>query len=138
MIQGSCYCGACEFELQRQPRIVAHCHCSICQRIHGAAYGTFAQLPFKYFAWSASSETPRRFASTPWLNRYFCGTCGSPLMHCPSGAAPKWAAVSLACVHQGLEVAPLAHCFVADKPSWGHLPDDGRPRFDTLPEDHDG
>ncbi|MGE5337814.1 MAG: GFA family protein, partial [Gemmatimonadota bacterium] len=38
---GSCLCGAVGFEFELPPKWVAHCHCTQCQRAHGAAFVTW-------------------------------------------------------------------------------------------------
>jgi hypothetical protein len=44
-VRGSCFCGANQFEIT-QPAVESHhCHCSICTRLHGAAFVTFSIFP---------------------------------------------------------------------------------------------
>lgn len=45
VISGACLCGAVRFEVNRPLDRVAHCHCTICQRAHGAAFVTWAAVP---------------------------------------------------------------------------------------------
>ena len=40
--RGHCLCGAVRFAAQLPSRWVAHCHCSRCQRAHGAGFVTWA------------------------------------------------------------------------------------------------
>ena len=42
MITGRCQCAAVAWRLDGEITFISHCHCSICRRIHGAAFGTFA------------------------------------------------------------------------------------------------
>ena len=44
-VKGSCLCGAVQFEVTLPTLGCCHCHCSICRRFLGAAYGTFFQVP---------------------------------------------------------------------------------------------
>src|SRR5512142_435587 len=44
-LRGKCLCGAVQYEVEGEPEWVAHCHCSLCRRHHGAAYGTYAGYP---------------------------------------------------------------------------------------------
>lgn len=73
---GKCLCGAvtinvsgaCETE-------VGACHCRMCQRWSGGLFLNFDASPS-----AVSYDGPvRRFASSPFSERAFCGTCGSPL-----------------------------------------------------------
>ena len=40
-IPGSCFCGAIEYEITLPTLFAGHCHCSMCRRIHAAAYVTW-------------------------------------------------------------------------------------------------
>jgi hypothetical protein len=42
---GACLCGAVQFELQLPATWVAHCHCTMCRRAHGAAFVTWVSVP---------------------------------------------------------------------------------------------
>lgn len=45
VVEGACLCGAVRFEVGGPLDRVAHCHCTICQRAHGAAFVTWAAVP---------------------------------------------------------------------------------------------
>ena len=38
---GSCFCGAVQYTFALPSLFAGHCHCSMCRRIHGAAYVTW-------------------------------------------------------------------------------------------------
>lgn len=38
MNKGSCLCGAVTFSVNKFKPLTGHCHCSMCQKFHGAAY----------------------------------------------------------------------------------------------------
>jgi hypothetical protein len=38
---GGCLCGAVRYSIALPPQWVAHCHCSMCRRAHGAAFVTW-------------------------------------------------------------------------------------------------
>ncbi|MGH8286041.1 MAG: GFA family protein, partial [Steroidobacteraceae bacterium] len=40
MIRGSCLCGGVRFEIDGPVGRASHCHCSMCRKAHGAAFGT--------------------------------------------------------------------------------------------------
>ncbi len=42
LYRGSCLCGVVRFEVDEFLPQVAHCHCSMCRKFHGAAYATIA------------------------------------------------------------------------------------------------
>ena len=44
MLTGRCLCGACAYEIEGEPVVVAHCHCLDCQRLSGAGHSTGAMF----------------------------------------------------------------------------------------------
>ena len=50
MTRGACLCGVVQYELS-QPTQMAHCHCSMCRKHHGAPFATFAVAPSATFRW---------------------------------------------------------------------------------------
>lgn len=45
MQKGSCLCGGIVYELLSPLRAACHCHCTMCQKQHGAAFATYASVP---------------------------------------------------------------------------------------------
>ncbi len=45
MYLGSCLCGEVKYRLLSDSKKVTHCHCTMCQKQHGAAFATYASLP---------------------------------------------------------------------------------------------
>ncbi len=86
LARGSCLCGAVTFGMELPTKWVAHCHCSRCQRAHGAAFVTWVGVE----AGQARIDDPR--ASLRWYvteqgaERGFCGACGSPMFF----RSPRW------------------------------------------------
>jgi len=57
----------------------AHCHCSICRRIHGAGFVTWFEVPSAQLRITAGESDLVRFQSSEHGTRSFCGSCGSSL-----------------------------------------------------------
>lgn len=57
----------------------AHCHCSICRRIHGAGFVTWFAVPRAQLRITAGESDLVRFQSSDHGTRSFCGSCGSTL-----------------------------------------------------------
>ena len=55
-VKGACLCGAVQFEVTLPTLGCCHCHCSICRRFCGAAYGTFFQVRRTHFRLLAGEE----------------------------------------------------------------------------------
>ena len=76
---GSCFCGRVRFEASMPSLFCAHCHCSICRRIHGAGFVTWFAVPRAQLRITAGESDLVRFQSSDHGTRSFCGSCGSTL-----------------------------------------------------------
>lgn len=117
MIRGSCLCGAVRFELRGPLGRASHCHCSMCRKAHGAAFGTYARIARSDFALLAGEESIRSYRSSPKATRTFCASCGSTL---------QWLAddrldaidVALGTLDDDPGIRPALHIFVGSKAPW--------------------
>ncbi|CAD7971543.1 unnamed protein product [Amoebophrya sp. A120] len=48
---GSCLCGKCQFEAYVFPSEIQHCYCSMCRRMSGCAFQTWAPVQYSMFKW---------------------------------------------------------------------------------------
>ena len=81
-LNGQCLCGAVRVTARAaaRPRLRA-CHCDMCRR-HTS--GMFVSIETE--ADSITIEGPaRRYQSSEWAERGFCGTCGSTLWYGTTG-----------------------------------------------------
>ena len=76
---GSCFCGRVRFEASMPSIFCAHCHCSMCRRIHGAGFVTWFSVPRTQLRITAGESDLVRFQSSDHGTRSFCGCCGSSL-----------------------------------------------------------
>ena len=44
MNRGSCLCGSVRYEVRGLLEPASHCHCSMCRKAHGAAFGSYARV----------------------------------------------------------------------------------------------
>lgn len=77
-LHGACLCGELRFEYEPPSLWCAHCHCSLCQRAHGAPVVTWVGVAVPRFSLTADS-TLRWYASSADSERGFCTACGSTL-----------------------------------------------------------
>jgi hypothetical protein len=128
-ITGGCLCEAVRYEVRGDLLRAGSCHCSMCRKAHGAAFGTYAEVPEGGFRWTRGEDLVRVYASSPEGGRAFCSRCGSTL-----GAVEKdelrW--LTLGTVDGDPGIRPQAHIFVASKAPWDEINDD-LPRFDEYP-----
>ena len=48
---GSCLCGAVQYSVDKIEKQMAHCHCTMCRKFHGAAFATFGEARTENFHW---------------------------------------------------------------------------------------
>ena len=81
-ITGRCLCGEVKYEIESAPAMTGVCHCKNCQRQAGSAFSTLAGVPksgFRFTAGQPKLYSDGDTASGNTVERYFCGTCGSPI-----------------------------------------------------------
>ena len=78
--KGGCLCGAVRYVLKREPRGIAICHCTHCQRQSGS--------PFSFNLVIAEADYEQSGKTMIYMDqgdsghpvyRHFCGSCGSPI-----------------------------------------------------------
>ncbi len=116
-IPGACLCGAVRFEVDGPLERVAHCHCSICRRAHGAAFVTWAALPEARVRVTAGEDRLERYRSSEIGTRSFCRTCGSSLF-CTLTTHPGVVDVAIGCLDPAHGAVPRAHLFWDDRAGW--------------------
>ncbi len=130
MSKGQCLCGSVSWEFSGQPESSYHCHCQMCRKTHGAAYGTYYFVAEENFHWTGERNTIVDYHSSPVLTRSFCRDCGSVVpnaddngrfMFVPAGSHDDGPAIS-------------AHIFVDSKAPWLDITDDLPKHDDHAPE----
>lgn len=130
MPTGSCLCGAVRYRVDGAIGWTSHCHCSMCRKAHGTAFGTYGRVPQEAFHFESGEEDVVRYVSSPGTTRTFCGRCGSTLQFLQ---AEGFVELALGTLDDGAGVEPKAHIHVASKAAWYAIHDDLR-RFDGEPE----
>ena len=130
MITGRCQCAAVAWRLDGEVTFISHCHCSICRRIHGAAFGTFAHGDAAVFHWVRGEDSIAHYESSPGIFRAFCRTCGSqvPVIERDQVCIPAGG------IDGDPGVRPSRHIFVGSKAPW-HEITDTLPQHDEFPPD---
>lgn len=114
-LQGSCLCGAVRFHAPAPSLWCAHCHCTMCQRAHGAAFVTWVGLPADRAVIEGGALA--WYASSPGAERGFCSRCGSSLFF-RSTRWPGELHVTRANFTGPVDRAPSAHVFHATHVDW--------------------
>ena len=116
---GSCLCGAVRYEVRSQIKAVSHCHCSMCRKAHGAAFGAYGSVPMDDFVVTHGAEVLHSRDSSPGVTRTFCSACGSPLTwHSAHGNAAPWISFSLGTLDTSFTPLKQRNVHLASKASW--------------------
>ena len=120
MIKGSCACGGIKFEIDEVLALTT-CHCSICRKLSGSAFGTYAHVSKRKFRFVSGEDLITHYESTPGSMRGFCKVCGSSA----PGQAPYLPTVSIAAglLDDDPGVRLMLHVFVSSKAPWWEITD---------------
>lgn len=121
---GSCLCGMVKFEIDGFLPQVAHCHCTMCRKFHGAAYATIAGVSRSEFRWIEGEDALKGYTAENGTTRTFCSRCGSSLTFSSPRAPQDIVEISLGAMDEDVPVEPNAHIFVASGANWAVLGDD--------------
>lgn len=123
VINGSCLCGALSFECDLPSLWAGHCHCSQCQRYHGAAFVTWVGIAADGFSLTGEPEALTWFKSSEKGERGFCNRCGSSVLF-RSSHWPGEVHVSMANLQGELDREPAGHIYKETQVPWVTLGDD--------------
>jgi hypothetical protein len=122
-VNGACLCGAVKFEADLPSLWCAHCHCTQCQRFHGAPVVTWVGFKADGFRITVGESSLRWFNSSAPARRGFCGDCGSSFLF-QSEKCPGEMHVSLTNIQDPIDRQPEGHVYFGDHVSWIELADD--------------
>ena len=121
-VSGACLCGAVRFEVALPTLFCAHCHCTMCQRNHGAGYVTWFAVPRRELAVVDGEDRLVRHRSSEHGTRSFCGECGSSLF-CENTEHPDRMDIVLASVTGPIDRDPQLHVYYSDRAPWVEVND---------------
>jgi hypothetical protein len=131
---GGCACGAVRYRLASKPYDAGWCHCRTCQLNSGSPAMAFASVAYADF--EIVRGEVKRFESSSFGWRIFCGACGTPLaMHVRH--QPETMDFSIATLDAPERLPPEFHIFYASRIPWAGAADD-LPRHDRFRPDTRG
>ena len=122
-ITGGCLCGEVSYRaVVGDSKTVAHCYCSMCRRLSGGTFVTYAEFPAKDFAYTKGQ--PQHFKSSDFAVRGFCGSCGCQFTFQYFGERKEitesiW--ITVGSMDRPDEIEPTDHIFTAEKLPWLYL-----------------
>ena len=124
---GRCLCGDLRFEAALPSKWMAHCHCTLCQRAHGAGVVTWVGFEADRVELRDPENRLQWYESTPGAQRGFCNRCGSTLFF-RSERWPGELHIVRANFDTALDREPQLHVFYDSHAPWLPTAADGLPR----------
>ena len=121
-VRGACLCGAVRFQVTLPTKYCVHCHCTLCQRNHGAGFVTWFTVPRGRFELLHGGDQLTRYRSSDHGSRSFCAACGSSLF-CELAEHPDDIDVVLANMTGPIDRQPQMHIFFSDRAPWVEVHD---------------
>lgn len=126
-VKGRCLCESIRYAIEMPTVYVAHCHCTLCQRAHGAAYVTWCSVLREQFSLQQGLDQLGFYASSEHTQRVFCKQCGSSLMG-TSTEYEERIEIAVAHLEGPLDKDPEFHVFFGSHGEWASY-DDSLPRL---------
>ncbi len=131
---GGCACGTVRYTLLSDPFDAGWCHCRTCQLNSGAPAMMFASVRARDLVFTEGKDQVRRFKSSNFGHRLFCGACGTPIAM-QVDHQPETIDFSATTLDDPAAVEPGFHIFWASRVPWfepkDDLPRHARSRPDT-------
>lgn len=117
--KGSCLCGSIRYEVSGFSSKAANCHCTMCRKFHGSAYGTL--VPVQGLTWLCGKKHLKDYVCSKGTIRSFCIECGSSIgfrvKHSPLDAIE----LAISTFDEEIPVVVDAQIYVAYKANWVKL-----------------
>lgn len=123
MYQGSCLCGAIQYEIDGELSGAAFCHCSRCRKANGSAFAASATIAQSAFKLKQGVDALKAYSTPTGVHRLFCSGCGAPI-YSQRDSNPGWLRLRLGTLDTPLPQGPQQHIFVGSKASWYEIHDD--------------
>ena len=123
VITGDCLCGTVAFEFDLPTLFAGHCHCTMCQRAHGAGIVTWVGVREDGFRVTSGQEEVVDYRSSEHTTRSFCGRCGSS-MFCNNVHHENIIDITVANLHGDLDRPVKSHFYYDCRAGWLTVNDD--------------
>ena len=119
VFKGSCLCGSVRFSVEGFSEKAANCHCSMCRKFHGAAFGTLVGV--KGLIWLSGKDRLKEFVASNGTTRTFCSNCGSSLGFRVQGEPLENIELSISTFDVDIPVKIDAQIYTNYKANWCEL-----------------
>jgi len=118
MLNGSCLCGSIKFKIMEIPKMVANCHCRMCQKQHGAPYATYMMLKKMNFIYISGSDYLKAYNSSSTIIRKFCSNCGSNIEWSGHPDYKEWVSIPITLLDSTFIPTRVENYYIESKCLW--------------------
>lgn len=129
-MNGSCLCGAVEFEAKVDRLRIYQCHCSLCKKQTGTASSCGSIIHSDDLVWVSGESNISKWEKSTGFTSHFCSTCGSSVPNKFRGRPYYWVPAGLI---EGDDIEVVANIFVCEAAKWSNVSTDVNP-FETRPD----
>jgi hypothetical protein len=133
MITGRCECARVRYQVDGEISDFCHCHCSICRRIHGAAFATWGGVARDAFRFVSGEDQLSTYAYSDRSDSIFCSNCSSTLL-VDFKTEVDMLYITMGTVDGEVKCPPVYHQFAGSKAPWHEITDDA-PQHEGWPDD---
>ena len=133
MITGRCECAKVNYEADCEITDFCHCHCSICRRLHGAAFASWGGIARDRFSYSSGKDDLKIYSFSKNADSIFCDHCGSTLL-LDFKPEPHMLYIALGTVNGDVKCPDGYHQFVGSKAPWFEI-HDALPQYEGWPDE---
>lgn len=113
---GTCLCGEVNYKLNSEIRKVVNCHCNFCRSHSGAAFSSYAALPFSSLEFTKGQEKISAFQIGNG-KKHFCRVCGTPIFNI-NNKYPGACMVYLGTLEKARDIIPMVNVWCESKLEW--------------------
>ena len=133
MITEGCECGLVKYEVAGDLVDFCHCHCSICRRLHGAAFVTWGGVSRADLSYISGEANLKSYSFSDKADSIFCDTCGSRIL-VDFKPEVDMLYITLGGLDGDFVCPPGFPQFVGSKAPWFEITDD-LPQHDAWPDE---
>jgi hypothetical protein len=119
--KASCLCGQVTFSVAGFSPQAANCHCTMCRKFHGAAFGTLVVV--HNLQWLTGEVLLQDYCASNGTTRTFCKECGSSLGFRVKEQSRDAMEVAIATFDEVIPVKVDAHIYTDYKACWHEITD---------------
>jgi hypothetical protein len=134
--EGGCLCRAVRYQVVGDPRLSGICHCTLCKRITGSAFGFVAYFDEAAVQITRGVLNTYQFCSDEsgrWIKLEFCTTCGTTVTWTAEWS-PGTRAIAVGTLDEPNWTKPTIHIWTRSALDWMVFPTDVELVVTTPPE----